>query len=222
MQLLLQIEFWLTPIVCQEEKASFKPRGLFALNPQNDIVRGYRESLIDHVWFYRHPSDCACFRSASAMLVGVGGVEGDSRGRNVPVGAPRSSAKPVDKSLGHRSQLGKFVGLEKENAGGLTECDAELTRDKGRVESEMFAGQMHAIADHVVPPQRRMVGSRPTPAQQVVPTRRSQRMVHQHASGYLDRPTAPPHPQRVFVINLVDEEVITKRADLLPRSKVHE
>jgi len=54
-QIILQFGFWLTPIFWSFNAMSVKYKFLIKLNPIFYIVQGYRNSLIDKVWFWQHP-----------------------------------------------------------------------------------------------------------------------------------------------------------------------
>lgn len=51
---ILQFGFWLTPIFWTFKLVPEKLHWLFKLNPIYYIVEGYRDSLINHVWFWEH------------------------------------------------------------------------------------------------------------------------------------------------------------------------
>ncbi|MGD0464549.1 MAG: ABC transporter permease [Tepidisphaeraceae bacterium] len=74
LQVLVQILFWLTPLVWPESNLPGKNRWMLELNPLNYIVRGYRESLARHVWIWQHPLASAYYWSVTAMFLVVGGI----------------------------------------------------------------------------------------------------------------------------------------------------
>jgi lipopolysaccharide transport system permease protein/teichoic acid transport system permease protein len=70
----LQIVFWLMPIVWPATQVPAAYRWILMVNPLYYIVRGYRESLLDHTWFWTHPQGTLYFWSATALLLAVGGT----------------------------------------------------------------------------------------------------------------------------------------------------
>lgn len=53
--IILQLGFWLTPIGWSEQIIPQEYAFWFKLNPIYYIIRGYRESFIDNIWFWAHP-----------------------------------------------------------------------------------------------------------------------------------------------------------------------
>ena len=49
----IQIGFWMTPIFWLPDNMSPKVQTLLKINPMFYICRGYRDSFIDHVWFWQ-------------------------------------------------------------------------------------------------------------------------------------------------------------------------
>ncbi len=70
----LQFGFWLTPICWPVTMVPERFRTFVELNPLYYIVRGYRESLIDHVWFWQHPRQSLFFWCITGMIFIVGGL----------------------------------------------------------------------------------------------------------------------------------------------------
>ena len=52
--IILQVGIWATPILWNITTLSPKLRIIFKLNPMNYIVEGYRDSLIDKIWFWEN------------------------------------------------------------------------------------------------------------------------------------------------------------------------
>lgn len=52
---ILQMGFWFTPIGWPVSMLSDFWAGVFKLNPMFYIVQGYRDSLIDHIFFFDRP-----------------------------------------------------------------------------------------------------------------------------------------------------------------------
>lgn len=71
---LLQVMFWMMPIVWPETNVKPEVRWLLFINPLYYIVQGYRDSLIAHVWFWQHPVATGYFWGVAAMLFAVGGM----------------------------------------------------------------------------------------------------------------------------------------------------
>lgn len=55
--LLLQVGFWATPVFWSDEMVPIKFHFLLKLNPMYFIVSGYRDSLIDRIWFWERGYD---------------------------------------------------------------------------------------------------------------------------------------------------------------------
>lgn len=71
---MLQFLFWLTPIFWTLAVLPDRYRWILELNPIYYIVRGYRESMIDHVWFWEHPGSTAYFWTVALLLLAVGAL----------------------------------------------------------------------------------------------------------------------------------------------------
>jgi ABC-type polysaccharide/polyol phosphate export permease len=71
---LLQIIFWMTPIVWQVQRIPADYRWILFLNPLYYIIQGYRDSLVEHVWFWEHPMAAAYYWAVTAFFVSVGGL----------------------------------------------------------------------------------------------------------------------------------------------------
>ena len=59
--MLVQFFFWLTPIFWMISMVPEPYRFWFELNPVYYITQGYRDSLIDHVWFWEKPQQALYF-----------------------------------------------------------------------------------------------------------------------------------------------------------------
>lgn len=70
----LQLGIWFTPIMWNFDNATFsKPLGIvLKLNPLFYIVQGYRDSLINHVWFWERPTLTIYFWVVSIFILGFG------------------------------------------------------------------------------------------------------------------------------------------------------
>ncbi|WP_082651809.1 ABC transporter permease [Gorillibacterium timonense] len=58
---ILQMGFWFTPIGWSISMLSDFWGNIFKLNPMFYIVQGYRDTLIDHIWFTQHPYQTVYF-----------------------------------------------------------------------------------------------------------------------------------------------------------------
>ncbi len=70
--MVLQFGFWLTPIFWTVDMLPERYRLVIRLNPMQYIVQGYRESFIDHVWFWEHPWQTAWFWGFTAICFATG------------------------------------------------------------------------------------------------------------------------------------------------------
>ncbi|MFQ2071300.1 ABC transporter permease [Aeromonas veronii] len=59
--MVIQFGFWLTPIFWQLNMLPNSLQWIFKLNPIYYIVQGFRDSLIDNVWFWEKPAQILCF-----------------------------------------------------------------------------------------------------------------------------------------------------------------
>lgn len=73
--IILQVGMWMTPIMWVFEKMELPEwlRVIFELNPMFYIVQGYRDALINHVWFWERPGITLYFWGLT-IVVGVYGV----------------------------------------------------------------------------------------------------------------------------------------------------
>lgn len=70
----LQIGMWMTPIMWQETMLSENVRWILKLNPIYYIVTGYRNALIDKVWFWQTPKQFLYFWGVTAIVFVIGSV----------------------------------------------------------------------------------------------------------------------------------------------------
>ncbi|MGG4394298.1 ABC transporter permease [Paenibacillus thiaminolyticus] len=71
--IILQFGFWLTPIFWTFKLVPEKLHWLFKLNPIYYIVEGYRDSLINQVWFWHHYNLTLYFWGLTVVML-VGGA----------------------------------------------------------------------------------------------------------------------------------------------------
>lgn len=72
--ILLQVGIWGTPILWNITTLPPKLRIVFKLNPMNYIVEGYRESLIDKVWFWENFYSTAYFWILTMCVFAFGAI----------------------------------------------------------------------------------------------------------------------------------------------------
>ena len=71
--IIVQIGFWATPIMWNEaDMLSGGVRKILALNPIHYIVTGYRDSIIDHVWFFEHAGQTVYFWVLTLIIFVLG------------------------------------------------------------------------------------------------------------------------------------------------------
>ena len=70
--MLLQIAFWATPIFWSVDMFPAKYHILFKLNPLYYLVEGYRDSMINHVWFWDKPLLTLYFWTIALGLLALG------------------------------------------------------------------------------------------------------------------------------------------------------
>ena len=71
---LLQIGFWATPIFWSLDSMPHKYQYLLKLNPVLYIVNGFRDTFINHVWFWQHSTLTVYFLSLSSIIFIIGAV----------------------------------------------------------------------------------------------------------------------------------------------------
>lgn len=69
---ILQIGFWLTPICWSYKMLPVKYAKLFKLNPIYYIVEGYRDTFINHIWFWHRYNQTMYFWIISIILFILG------------------------------------------------------------------------------------------------------------------------------------------------------
>ena len=70
----IQFGFWLTPIFWSLSMVPEKYRWWFELNPAYYITQGYRDALINHVWFWEKPLEALQFWSIALMIFALGAI----------------------------------------------------------------------------------------------------------------------------------------------------
>lgn len=69
----VQIGFWVTPIMWNEATMLNEGvRRVIKINPIHYIVTGYRETFIDHVWFWEHKTESIYFWGITAVIFVLG------------------------------------------------------------------------------------------------------------------------------------------------------
>ena len=72
--ILLQVGIWATPILWNITTLPEKLRIVFKLNPMNYIVEGYRDSLIDKIWFWENFYSTAYFWILTMCVFAFGAI----------------------------------------------------------------------------------------------------------------------------------------------------
>ena len=70
--MLLQIAFWATPIFWSVNMFPAKYHWLFKINPLYYLVEGYRDSMINHIWFWEKPTLTLYFWIVALGLLALG------------------------------------------------------------------------------------------------------------------------------------------------------
>ena len=70
--IVIQIGNWVTPIMWSFTLLSPKIRWIMYINPMFYIVQGYREALINHVWFFEMPYQTTAFWLLVIGMIGFG------------------------------------------------------------------------------------------------------------------------------------------------------
>lgn len=75
-QIVLQVGMWMTPIMWNIDAIDLPPVliSIFRLNPMFYIVSGYRDALINKVWFWEQPQSTLYFWIVTVILFGLGTV----------------------------------------------------------------------------------------------------------------------------------------------------
>lgn len=72
--MLIQFGFWLTPIFWILTMVPEDYRWIFKLNPVYYLTQGYRDSLIDHIWFWEKPLETLQFWIITGFLLILGAI----------------------------------------------------------------------------------------------------------------------------------------------------
>jgi len=72
--IILQFGMWLTPIMWSYTMLTGKYQFFFKFNPMYYIVEGYRDTLINHVWFWHRYNQTTWFWAIALILFLVGAV----------------------------------------------------------------------------------------------------------------------------------------------------
>ncbi|MDQ0917617.1 ABC transporter permease [Paenibacillus sp. V4I5] len=70
--IILQFGFWLTPIVWNQNILSAKWLFFFKVNPSYYIVQGYRDALVNKIWFWERPMSTVYFWIATGVIFFLG------------------------------------------------------------------------------------------------------------------------------------------------------
>ena len=70
----IQFGFWLTPIFWSLTMVPEEYRWLFELNPAHYITQGYRDALINHVWFWEKPMEALLFWGITLAFFALGAI----------------------------------------------------------------------------------------------------------------------------------------------------
>ena len=70
--MLLQIAFWATPIFWSVNMFPAKYHWLFKINPLYYLIEGYRDSMINHIWFWEKPTLTLYFWIVALGLLALG------------------------------------------------------------------------------------------------------------------------------------------------------
>jgi len=72
--MVLQFGFWMTPIFWELERVPERFRFLIRLNPLAYLINGYRDSMINKIWFWEHPGYTIYFWVVTLTIFVVGGL----------------------------------------------------------------------------------------------------------------------------------------------------
>ena len=70
--IILQVGIWATPIMWDASGFSSKMNMVLKLNPVYYVVNGFRDSLLEEVWFWERPAWTVCFWSIVILLYVIG------------------------------------------------------------------------------------------------------------------------------------------------------
>lgn len=68
----MQVGMWVTPIMWDYMMMPEPYRWILKINPMYYIVQGYRDALINRVWFWNRPIETVYFWTVSAVVAGIG------------------------------------------------------------------------------------------------------------------------------------------------------
>lgn len=70
--LLVTFGFWLTPVFWNINKIPQEYHWIVMLNPAAYIVQGYRDSIINHIWFWQRPYETLYFWAVTLAILLIG------------------------------------------------------------------------------------------------------------------------------------------------------
>ena len=70
----IQFGFWLTPVFWSLTMVPKEYCWLFELNPAHYITQGYRDALINHVWFWEKPMEALQFWGIALVFFALGAI----------------------------------------------------------------------------------------------------------------------------------------------------
>jgi lipopolysaccharide transport system permease protein/teichoic acid transport system permease protein len=73
-QIIARVGFWFTPIFWSVEQIPQKYRFIFQANPVHYLVNGYRDSLINKIWFWEHPYLTLYFWGLTLLFLALGSI----------------------------------------------------------------------------------------------------------------------------------------------------
>lgn len=73
-QIILQIGFWFTPIFWSLKMVPEKYQFIFRLNPLYYLTMGYRDSMINKVWFWENPGLTIYFWCFTLLVFAIGSI----------------------------------------------------------------------------------------------------------------------------------------------------
>ena len=74
MGVILQFGFWFTPIFWQIDKIPQQYQWLLKINPVYYIVEGYRDTFINHIWFWEHTRSTPYFITLTTIFLIIGAI----------------------------------------------------------------------------------------------------------------------------------------------------
>lgn len=73
-QIILQIGFWFTPIFWSLKMIPEKYQFIFLLNPLYYLTTGYRDAMINKIWFWEHPGLTIYFWGFTLIVFAIGSI----------------------------------------------------------------------------------------------------------------------------------------------------